>query len=384
MKLQFIVLTHVEWKILCSHGRIRVLHARCQSIGDGENVYDDFCRLIECAPQSNKLGDSYAYVVAQIIHLFNLSTELSSWIHLHEIEAFFPMTSQDTEDLERESSSLATFPVIRPAQFEILWNRWIQEQTAESKNFVAANLLKVIGCGQYVSQIRDQLVSSECEGEQSPNTLLGRLAKDMSLILNDDSARDTEGTWAHPLACATFWARHINPRSTPAEDSELQLRFVSRLKTYRESAFPGNEEYAYPGYGYLTTAFVGELNQLTVEAPLAFDDYLTPASIGVICRFLPAIKYGAKPTSLDLVTSLLRLQFVSTELSMASAAYLIGRELRQQFLSPIVVALENMDFRAYDVNLVKQRVGISSLNELRLLVSQNPVDGEYLEVAPIV
>ena len=139
MRQQLIVLALKEWVLLCSEGRVSVLGGRFQPMGEETLSYGEFASLMARAPQA-KVGDAYAYVIAQTVRSAGLCTDVGCWLRLRDIEFFFPLT-----DLERPhliNKQLAPCPIIQSAKYEAVWHIWVREQQSQRVEFAASSLLE--------------------------------------------------------------------------------------------------------------------------------------------------------------------------------------------------------------------------------------------------
>lgn len=372
--MEYVALTRWEWQILCAQGSIRMLAARVCEIPEGQAVSIDAHKLFALAPQFN-LADAHAFVIAELLPEwrkaappgeFGLS-ELIQSLHLEAVRCFFPLTVAEVEGLHEKA--LAGAILLEAPKFEQQWRDWVSQQTQSLSRRSAERFVRVLGLGEWMPEISKGPKRRTASGATTPaqgGHLIGVFLESAKKILKHDQARSDEGTCAHAISCATVWASLYSDRNVLADGSDLQAQLDTRLERYRERQY-GEADYLTPGLHR-------ELQALAQNAPGAFDNLLTPISVGMYLRFTVAIQFGPQPQPRHLVAAILRLQDLDGGPAAANCAYLIGLKLKPQFVHQIAMALDGDKFPAVDRALAAETLGLVSLETLRQTLAEPPID----------
>ena len=351
-----------------------MLAARICEIPQGQPTFADAQKLFALAPQFN-LGDAHAFVIAQLLPEWRmvgppsevgLSDSLKS-LYLEAVKCFFPITTAEVEDLQEKAMAGAI--LLDAPKFEGLWRDWVSHQTQVLTRRSAEKFVAVLGLGEWIPNVSKALnprTATEIDTSFLADDLIGVFLDSTKKILKHDEARSEEGTCAHAIACATVWASLFSNHPIPVDGSDLQKKLVTRLNRYREQQY-GNAD-------YLTLGLHNELQALAQEAPGAFDQHLTPISVGIYLRFAVAIQFGPPPQPRHLVAAILRLQDLDGGLAAAICAYLIGLKLKLQLVHQIVMGLDGDKFSVVDRALTEETLGLVSIGELRRTIAASTVD----------
>jgi hypothetical protein len=346
----YIALLHAELLFLCEKGSLKIPSQRVHEINSSEVSYEDFSSIMCKAPQTQKPGDSLGYQLVAVEPIEEPLGNGQFMVSMSNVVSFSMLLNSDSDFLRECFDGFPYIPTFSSLNFDAYWIRWTQNQRELSRTRASRILLEALDCEKYFHPLSTLYSANGDPNEVVSDCLIHRFLAATKEMHNDDFLRKYEDTYAYPFASIRQWVLRQRDVVTDFENSLIQALDQAVEKTCKVE---------FSQAGVLSVELSNDLLGLAQSHGSAFNEYLHPISVGMICTYFLRIDYGPHPSPLQIVSDLQFVREICGEKALAAAAFLLSRRLDETFVCRVSAIYKPSEHGAFDIHLMRQACGLN-------------------------